>query len=155
MGWFSPILTIPVCVGLALDYDIFIFSRIIEKRDEGFSMKLAILNGVAETGGTISTAGVIMSIAFCGLLFTTVEALDEIAVMFVASVLLDTFIVRTLLVTCFLYVFGDLNWWPTKKGEPTYMISNRKTRFISIKAIDEVNNNKVNEGDHNKESVNK
>jgi len=134
--WFSPILTIPVCVGLALDYDIFIFSRIIEKRDEGFSMKLAILNGVAETGGTISTAGVIMSIAFCGLLFTTVEALDECAVMFVASVLLDTFIVRTLLVPCFLYVFGDLNWWPTKKGEPIYTRSDRKTRFISIKAID-------------------
>jgi len=118
--WFSPILTIPVCVGLALDYDIFIFSRIIEWRDDGYPMKLAILNGVAETGGIISTAGVIMSIAFCGLLFTKVGALNECAVMFFVSVLLDTFIVRTLLVPCFLYVFGDLNWWPTKKVKPAF-----------------------------------
>merc|ERR1719419_1506082 len=62
--WFVPTLTIPVCVGLALDYDIFIFSRILEKRDAGYEMKSAILQGVAETGGTISTAGVIMAIAF-------------------------------------------------------------------------------------------
>jgi len=113
--WFVPTLTIPICIGLALDYDIFIFSRIMERREEGHSMKEAILHGVAETGGTISTAGVIMAIAFGGLLFTTIRALNQVSIMFVASVLLDTFVVRTMLVPCFLYVFGDLNWWPTKR----------------------------------------
>merc|ERR1712217_60515 len=99
-------------------------------------MKEAILQGVAETGKIISTAGIIMAIAFGGLLIPPIASLNESALIFVTSVLFDTFVVRTMLVPCFLYVFGDLNWWPTKKGEPIYTRSDRKTRFVSIKAID-------------------
>merc|ERR1712072_1635057 len=78
-------------------------------------MKEAILQGVAETGKIISTAGIIMAIAFGGLLIPPIASLNESALIFVTSVLFDTFVVRTMLVPCFLFVFGDLNWWPVQK----------------------------------------
>eukprot|EP00913_Durusdinium_trenchii_P031947 g29921.t1 len=77
--------------GLGLDYDIFLVSRIVEFRKEGFNDPTSIVLGVANTGGIISGAGAIMALAFSGLFFSPKLLHQQFAFLLVTSVLLDTF----------------------------------------------------------------
>jgi putative drug exporter of the RND superfamily len=78
MYWMAPILAFPLIVGLGLDYDIFLFSRIYEFRKMGYAPTPAIVKGVAKTGEVITFAGIIMAIAFCGLMASSLRCLQEI-----------------------------------------------------------------------------
>ena len=55
--WFVPILITSIVCGLALDYDIFLLTRIMEHRKKGYEIRAAIVKAVCETGGTIASAG--------------------------------------------------------------------------------------------------
>jgi uncharacterized membrane protein YdfJ with MMPL/SSD domain len=58
--WLTPVMSFSILVGLGLDYDIFLYSRIYEYRLEGYSDRAAIAHGVYKTGGIITAAGIIM-----------------------------------------------------------------------------------------------
>ena len=73
----------------------------------------SILFGLAQTGGIITAAGIIMSVAFIGLLFSEETILNELSFTLVCAVLIDTFIIRTMLVPASMYLVGKYNWWPT------------------------------------------
>eukprot|EP00931_Biecheleriopsis_adriatica_P065822 TRINITY_DN40294_c0_g1_i1.p1 TRINITY_DN40294_c0_g1~~TRINITY_DN40294_c0_g1_i1.p1 ORF type:complete len:784 (+),score=130.11 TRINITY_DN40294_c0_g1_i1:263-2353(+) len=105
-------LAVCVAVALGLDYDIFLVSRIVEFRLEGFSDRSSIVLGVASTGGIISGAGAIMAVAFSGLFFSNKLLHQQFALLLVTSVLLDTFVVRTVLVPALMLSAGEWNWWP-------------------------------------------
>eukprot|EP00435_Cladocopium_sp_Y103_P040092 s1694_g10.t2 len=92
-------MAICIAVALGLDYDIFLVSRIVEFRKEGFNDRSSIILGVASTGGIISGAGAIMALAFSGLFFSEKLLHQQFALLLVTSVLLDTFVVRTVLAT--------------------------------------------------------
>ena len=97
-----------------LPTDIFLLTRIWEFRAKGFGDREAVLAGLAKTGHVITAAGVIMAIAFAGLLFSAEPVLNQISFFMVAAVLLDTLIVRTILVPALMVVLGPANWWPRK-----------------------------------------
>jgi uncharacterized membrane protein YdfJ with MMPL/SSD domain len=78
----------------ALDYDIFLISTVLERRLEGHTDRSALVRGMVSTGHIITAAGIIMAVAFSGLLFSSELALNQTAFLLVASVLLDTFVVR-------------------------------------------------------------
>eukprot|EP00928_Gymnodinium_smaydae_P071055 TRINITY_DN54736_c0_g1_i1.p1 TRINITY_DN54736_c0_g1~~TRINITY_DN54736_c0_g1_i1.p1 ORF type:complete len:891 (+),score=165.45 TRINITY_DN54736_c0_g1_i1:72-2744(+) len=103
-----------IAIALGLDYDIFLISRIVEYRQLGFTDADAISYGVAKTGGIISGAGMIMALAFSGLLFAPKEMLQQFAMLLITSVLLDTFVVRTVFVPALMFSAGEWNWWPRK-----------------------------------------
>jgi len=106
-------MTVTILCGLALDYDIFLFARIHEyKMDAGLSTKDAIIRGVYNTGSIITAAGCIMAIAFCGLLFSDITSLNQVGFILVVAVLVDTFIIRILLVPSVLSLAKEVNWWP-------------------------------------------
>merc|ERR1712187_904388 len=65
LDWSVPVFTLTFLVGLALDYDVFLFERVREFREEGFGDRESIQLGLAATGGTISSAGIIMAFTFC------------------------------------------------------------------------------------------
>lgn len=65
-----------------------------------------------QTGGIITAAGIIMAIAFGGLMAGSTPAMQEIGFMLASSVLVDTFIIRTLLVPSLVILAGELNWYP-------------------------------------------
>jgi len=114
MYWLTPIITFPICTGLALDYDIFLMCRVAEYRMEGYTNKASILKAVHETGGIITAAGVIMAIAFGGMMFSQTDTVNQIGWILFSSVLFDTFVVRTVLVPAVLMLAGPVNWWPRK-----------------------------------------
>jgi len=104
-------------VGIGLDYDIFLLVRIKEFRDKGFSTSESILLGLSKTGHIITAAGVIMAVAFSGLLFSEIAVMNMLSFFLVFSVLFATFINVPLLVPSMMSLCRDANWWPGKVPE--------------------------------------
>lgn len=119
ISWLLPASTIFLLTGLALDYDIFLFARAYELRASGMSDRDAICRAVGLTGPVISSAGVIMALAFAGMVVGSNKYLNEFGFVMIVGVLLDTFVVRTVLVPCVLSLGGGLNWWPGRMPAPT------------------------------------
>ena len=117
--WINPVMAVSILIGLALDYDIFISSRVIELRKMGFDNYSSIRLAVGSTGSVISIAGLIMAIAFSSLLFlSTTMILNQLGFLLCVTILLDTFLIRPVIVPCTIWLAGDIVWWPTKMPEP-------------------------------------
>eukprot|EP01083_Nonionella_stella_P047839 128032_1 len=112
--WMAPCLTVTILMGLAMDYEIFLFSRVFEYRHKGYTTRAAIILAVANTGPIISSAGTVMAMAFGGMLLQNIVSSNQMGFLFVFGVLIDTFIVRPLLVPPILSLIDVLNWWPTQ-----------------------------------------
>lgn len=123
MMWLCPVCTCTVLLGLALDYDIFLFARVWEFRQEGFDDKESIQLGLSATGPTITSAGLIFGITFSGMLMSQIPLNNQFGFIFVFGLLVDTFLVRTALVPSILSMWPILNWWPVQmpKREHTTM----------------------------------
>jgi RND superfamily putative drug exporter len=78
------------------------------------STEPAVVEAVRVTGPVITGAGVIMALAFLGMLFNTNKFLNEFGFVMITGVLVDTFVVRTVLVPSVLSTGGRLNWWPVR-----------------------------------------
>lgn len=114
--WIIPIMSFSILVGLALDYDIFLMSRVVEYRMMGWSDRAAVCLAIEKTGSIITAAGVIMSVSFCGLLLPDTIVLNQYGFSLFIGVAIDTFFVRTFLVPAVVSSFGgsseSLFWWP-------------------------------------------
>jgi len=123
LDWVVPILSIFLCVGLALDYDIFLYTRIREFRLLGWSNRASVVKGTARTGRVITFAGIIMAIAYSGLAASSLLLLDQFALVILFSVLLDTFVIRTSLNPALMFICGPLNYGchmpPVKYEDPS------------------------------------
>merc|ERR1712007_125024 len=119
--WAVPIFTLTFLVGLALDYDVFLFERILEFRKEGFGPRESIQLGLAATGKTISAAGLIMALSFGGAtLLGSVPVTNQMGFIFVFAICVDTFIVRTILVPAVLSLSPTITYWPARLPVPEY-----------------------------------
>jgi len=115
ISFLPPLVAFTICVGLGLDYDVFLTTRIVEYRMAGHTHTASILLGLEKTGRIITFAGVIMCVAFGGMLFSESITLNQFSFFLVSAVLLDTFVVRTILVPIMLELSGDKwSWWPRK-----------------------------------------
>eukprot|EP00978_Attheya_sp_CCMP212_P002108 scaffold4347_cov55-Attheya_sp.AAC.1 len=112
LSWLAPIMSFSIIVGLGLDYDVFLISRVLEFRLAGYGHKSSILFGLNATGGIITAAGIIMAVAFGGLMLTSSPALCQWAFILTSAVLLDTFVIRTLVVPILMGYTGEYSWWP-------------------------------------------
>ena len=98
-------------VALGADYNIFVMSRIKESIDlEG--VKKGISKAISKTGGVVTSAGIILAGTFG--IFTTLELreLFQLGFAVMLGVLIDTFIVRALLVPSMATLLGNKSWWP-------------------------------------------
>lgn len=110
--WLPPVMCFSIIVGLGLDYDVFLISRIYEYRLNGYTDRAAALKGIYKTGYIITAAGVIMAVAFGGLMISDEIILNQAAFLLIVAVLLDTFVVRTLAVPAMLGLTDSWSWWP-------------------------------------------
>eukprot|EP00301_Raphidiophrys_heterophryoidea_P003279 c11488_g1_i4.p1 GENE.c11488_g1_i4~~c11488_g1_i4.p1 ORF type:complete len:892 (+),score=217.63 c11488_g1_i4:1-2676(+) len=118
ISWLVPCATIFLLIGLAIDYDIFLFSRVYELRKSGLGTRDSIIQAVEITGPVISGAGLIMALAFAGMIVSSNEFLNEQGFIMILGVLIDTYIVRVVLVPSVLSLGGWINWWPVRMPEP-------------------------------------
>lgn len=98
---------------LGIDYNIFLVSRLREEAEKA-PMKPAVLQALATTGGVITSAGLILAGTFAVLMTLPLEALFQLGFGVAIGVLIDTFIVRTLLVPAIAVKVGDRFWWPSR-----------------------------------------
>ena len=99
-------------VALGVDYNIFLMSRV---REESLrhGTHLGILRGLVATGGVITSAGLVLASTFAALGVIPILFLAQIAFIVAFGVLLDTFLVRSLLVPAASYDIGRAIWWPS------------------------------------------
>jgi RND superfamily putative drug exporter len=98
-------------VALGVDYNIFLSARIREEAGV-LGLRKGVLRGLGVTGGVITAAGLIMAGCFGALTLLPTVAVAEVASAIVIGVLLDTLLVRTVLVPASLLTIGKGVWWP-------------------------------------------
>eukprot|EP00299_Pterocystis_sp_00344_P018279 c9130_g1_i1.p1 GENE.c9130_g1_i1~~c9130_g1_i1.p1 ORF type:complete len:425 (-),score=125.40 c9130_g1_i1:60-1334(-) len=119
--WDIPVICFSIIVGLALDYDCFLITRVAEYRGNGYSAQAAILKAVYDTAGIITAAGIIMSLAFATMLLMSAGAVIQTGWLLTSSVLLDTFVVRTIVVPAVMSLADGIGWWPRKVPQDNLM----------------------------------
>ncbi|WP_405631918.1 MMPL family transporter [Streptomyces sp. NBC_00016] len=102
-------------VALGVDYNIFLMSRV---REESLrhGVREGVLRGLVTTGGVITSAGVVLAATFAALGVIPLAFLAQIAFIVAFGVLLDTLVVRSLLVPALVRDIGAPAWWPGRLG---------------------------------------
>jgi RND superfamily putative drug exporter len=107
-----PILVFAIVFGLSMDYEVFLVARVLEARRSGLCDIEAIAEGVAKTGGLITSAAAIMLVVFAAFTFGDVLAIKMLGFTMAAAVLIDATLVRMVIGPALLRLGGDWNWWP-------------------------------------------
>jgi RND superfamily putative drug exporter len=108
-----PLFAFVFLVALGIDYNIFLMTRVREETLQ-HGTRDGILRGLAVTGGVITSAGVVLAATFTVLGVLPVVFLAEIGFAVAFGVLLDTILVRSILVPALSHDIGKLIWWPSK-----------------------------------------
>ncbi|SNS88607.1 putative drug exporter of the RND superfamily [Geodermatophilus saharensis] len=107
-------------VALGIDYNIFLMTRAREE-SQRHGTEQGVLRALAVTGGVITSAGLVLAATFGALAVLPLLILVQLAFIVGFGVLLDTFVVRTLVVPSAVYLLGDRTWWPgrpARRPEP-------------------------------------
>jgi putative drug exporter of the RND superfamily len=108
---FLPVLMLAVLFGLSMDYEVFLVSRIREEWAATGDNHQAVRTGQATTGRVIIAAATIMILVFSAFILSGQQVIGEIGIGLAAAVLLDAFLLRTLLVPALMHLSGRANWW--------------------------------------------
>jgi RND superfamily putative drug exporter len=110
-----PLFAFIFLVALGVDYNIFLMARVREEAQHA-PTRDAMLTGLAVTGGVITSAGVVLAGTFSVLAVLPLVALTQIGVTVAFGVLLDTFVVRSILVPALTFELDEPVWWPSRLG---------------------------------------
>jgi RND superfamily putative drug exporter len=108
---FLPVLMLAVLFGLSMDYEVFLVSRIREEWATTGDNHQAVRTGQATTGRVIIAAATIMILVFSAFILSGQQTIGEIGIGLAAAVLLDAFLLRTVLVPAVMHLSGRANWW--------------------------------------------
>ena len=108
-----PLYTFVFLVALGIDYNIFLMARVREETMH-HGTRAGMLRGLAVTGAVITSAGIVLAGTFSVLAVLPLVFLLQIGFVIAFGVLLDTFIVRSVLVPALVFDIGPRIWWPSK-----------------------------------------
>ncbi|GAB3985714.1 hypothetical protein GCM10027615_76370 [Plantactinospora veratri] len=116
-----PLFAFVFLVALGIDYNIFLMSRVREESVHR-GTRSGVLRGLVVTGGVITSAGFVLAATFSALAVLPLVILIELGLAVALGVLLDTIVVRSLLVPALTYDIGPAVWWPSRlsriRGHP-------------------------------------
>jgi RND superfamily putative drug exporter len=121
----TPLYAFVFLVALGIDYSIFLMTRVREEA-RGRGTRPGILVGLAVTGGVITSAGIVLAATFSALSVIPILFLVQIAFIVAFGVLLDTLVVRSLLIPAFAYDIGSRIWWPSQLGQRSASDGNKR-----------------------------
>lgn len=121
-----PLYTFIFLVALGADYTIFLMSRV---REEGQrrGLEAGVPFAISRTGGVITSAGLILAGTFAALTSLPLNILYQFGICVAVGILLDTFVVRGLLVPGLALILGRWNWWPGRLVSPPASIQEQGT----------------------------
>ncbi|GAA0529599.1 MMPL family transporter [Paractinoplanes ferrugineus] len=109
-----PLLSFLFLVALGVDYNIFLVTRARDEAVERGGTRPGMLRGLAATGGVITSAGILLAAVFAVLGVLPVIVLTQIGVVVGIGVLVDTLLVRTVVVPALALLLGERFWWPAR-----------------------------------------
>lgn len=112
-----PLYAFTFLVALGVDYSIFLMTRVREESVR-LGTRDGVLRGLAVTGGVITSAGVVLAVTFAALGVIPLLFLAQLAFIVAFGVLLDTLVVRSLLVPALVHDIGPRTWWPSRLARP-------------------------------------
>ena len=113
-----PALVFCLVFGLSMDYEVFLVARIAEARREGRDESEAIVEGMARTGGVITSAAAIMVVVFAAFTLGGFLMIKVLGFALATAVLLDATVVRLAIGPALLHLAGRWNWWPGERTRP-------------------------------------
>ena len=105
-----PLMVFAFLFGLSMDYEVFILSRIREEYDDGASTDDAVIQGIGRTGRLVTSAALILFLAFAALASGPGTDIKVLATALGFGILLDATLVRSVLVPSLVSLFGSWNW---------------------------------------------
>jgi putative drug exporter of the RND superfamily len=113
----SPLLAFLFLAALGVDYTIFLVTRAREEAARR-GARDGMIRAVSATGGVITSAGIVLAAVFCVLGVLPLIVMAQLGIIVGLGILLDTFIVRTLVIPALFALVGDRIWWPGKPADP-------------------------------------
>jgi RND superfamily putative drug exporter len=110
-----PLFAFLFLVALGVDYNIFLVTRAAQE-SRRYGAREGMLRGLTATGGVITSAGILLASVFAALGVLPLVVLAQLGIVIFVGVLLDTLVVRTVLVPALALLLGDRFWWPRRVG---------------------------------------
>ncbi|HEY4825069.1 MAG TPA: MMPL family transporter, partial [Solirubrobacteraceae bacterium] len=106
-----PLMVFAFLFGLSMDYEVFILSRMREEYDATGSTDAAVVRGIGRTGRLVTSAALILFLAFVSMATAPDTDVKVFATGLAAGIMLDATVIRALLVPAVVSLFGRWNWW--------------------------------------------
>jgi len=109
---FLPVMLFAILFGLSMDYQVFLVSRMHEEYlKSGGDNRVAVRNGLAATGKTITAAALIMILVFGSFILGGQRVIKEFGIGLAGGILVDAVLIRMAVVPSIMMMFGKANWW--------------------------------------------
>jgi RND superfamily putative drug exporter len=109
---FLPVMLFAILFGLSMDYQVFLVSRMHEEYiKSGGDNRVAVRNGLAATGKTITAAALIMILVFGSFILGGNRVIKEFGIGLAGGILVDAVLIRMAIVPSIMMMFGKANWW--------------------------------------------
>jgi putative drug exporter of the RND superfamily len=108
---FIPVLLFSILFGLSMDYEVFLVSRMHEQWLLTGDNRRAVTLGQAETGRVITAAATIMILVFASFILGGSIIIKQFGIGLAGAIIIDAFIIRTVLVPAIMHLSGNANWW--------------------------------------------
>jgi putative drug exporter of the RND superfamily len=106
-----PLMVFAFLFGLSMDYEVFILARMREEYDASGSTDAAVVRGIGRTGRLVTSAALILFLAFASMASAPDTTVKVFATALAAGIILDATVIRALLVPAVVSLFGRWNWW--------------------------------------------
>jgi RND superfamily putative drug exporter len=126
---YIPLLVFAFLFGLSMDYEVFILSRIREEYDRTGNTSTAVITGLGRTGRLVTSAALILFLAFVSLASGPEVEVKILATALAAGILLDATVIRALLVPALMTLFGNWNWWFPRPLARLLRVPDRSSRW--------------------------
>jgi RND superfamily putative drug exporter len=123
----TPLLAVLFLVALGVDYTIFLVTRAREETPR-HGTRDGMVRAVSATGAVITSAGIVLAAVFCVLGVLPLIVLTQLGIIVGLGILLDTFIVRTLVIPALFALIGPSIWWPTIPTAPSNPAGRHRAR---------------------------
>jgi RND superfamily putative drug exporter len=124
--FFVPVVTFVLVLGLSIDYEVFLLTRMRELVTAGHATHSAVAQGLVRTGRPITLAGLAVMAVFATFGLSSLPAVSQLGVAVFLGVLLDITLVRWILSPALVVLAGRWNWWlPRRGGNPGHGLAGR------------------------------
>ncbi|MFC7305516.1 MMPL family transporter [Streptomyces monticola] len=111
-----PLFLFVILFGLSMDYQVFVVSRIREAALAGVPTRQAVLDGIRNSAGVVTSAAVVMVTVFATFVALHLIEMKQIGFVLATAVLLDAFIIRIVILPSAMLLLAEASWWPSRPG---------------------------------------